>query len=275
MSFCVYIYLYIICICICVCVCVCVYKYSVFFKYFEYILASDSNNTITGYVLSVSPMKSARKNNRPYFNLDLETENEVINVFCFSPSKRQLFVESANDHTGCEIQNATVKNPTTIFVCDYSTIRAKELGFPRTNTYEFKTVCEVINEVPLNTQVNLHVVVDLTEIRYITVGNDEVPNRDGFIIDNTANMKLTLRREYTTIESGQTFDFLRLVKIKYAGEIVLQSINSTSYSTSQHQIENYEVPERNSSVQLDNVYILAIAVSVSYVCNLPCCCYPG
>ena len=128
--------------------------------------SSSEKTDVSGYVLTVSPMKSSKRTNKPYFNLDFETENEIKHVVCFSPSKRRLFENAREHHHGCEINNALVKDNNTIFVSDYSTIRPKELGFPVTNEYEYKTVNEVINEVPLDRNVNMHGVLDLDDVRF-------------------------------------------------------------------------------------------------------------
>ena len=129
--------------------------------------------TVAGYILTVSPMKYSKKNNRQYFNADLETDSAVKTAVCFSPSKRRLFEESSVNHTGCEIRNASV-NESTVFVSDYSTVHLKELGFSRTNQYEFLTIANIINEVSLNTKVNAAGAVELEPVRYVTVGTSAV-----------------------------------------------------------------------------------------------------
>ena len=113
---------------------------------FLHILDPSNKVNVTGYILNVSPLKRS-KSNKEYFNLDIETQTNVRNAVCFSPSKRLLFNEAALNHTGCEIQNAVDNEDKTLFASDYSTIKTTELGFPRTNTYKYLTLHEVINEV--------------------------------------------------------------------------------------------------------------------------------
>ena len=40
--------------------------------------------TVAGYVLTLSPKKSSKKNNRQYFNVDLETDADIKGLVCFS-----------------------------------------------------------------------------------------------------------------------------------------------------------------------------------------------
>ena len=79
-------------------------------------------------------------------------------------------------------------------------------------------------------KVNVRAAIELEETRHLT--GDEVPIRDGHLIDKTGSIKLTLWREYSEIESGKTYEFLHLMKLKYAGEVVLQSVNTTTYTVS-------------------------------------------
>ena len=232
-------------------------------------LDNQEKQNLTGYVLSVSPMKNAKKTNKQYFTADLETDSDIKNIVCFSPSKRRLFAEAANQHTGCEIRNVKVKSDdSTVFVSDYSTVQKKQLGFPRTNMYEFKSIADIINEVPLNSQVNAHGVVHVNDVRYVDVNNDEVPIREGYLSDHGGNIKLTLWREYTEIENGRTYEFLRLIKIKYGGQIVLQSTAQTAFNLSDEQIEELEAPEQFQPAILNNVGIIAVDVNETQSCGV-------
>lgn len=92
--------------------------------------AEPEEKTVIGYVLAVkNKIKNSKKSNKPYFNIDLETQKDVKSVVCFSPSKHRLFETAANERTGCEIKNVSIKDDKTVFVSDYSTLCTKELGF--------------------------------------------------------------------------------------------------------------------------------------------------
>ena len=134
--------------------------------------------------------------------------------------------------------------------------------------YEYNTVQEVINEIPLDSKVNVIGAVELEPVRHVTVNESEAPIREGHPIDNTGSVKLALWREYTEIEAGQTYEFLRLIKVKFNGEIVLQSTTQTTYQRSSNQLENYEIPERNELNTFENVSIVAIDSSDTRNCTI-------
>ena len=99
-------------------------------------------------------MKTSKRTCKQYFNI--ETENDVKSVVCFSHLKWYLFQTASDKRTGCEIKNSTVKDDqATLFVSEDSTMHRKELGFHRTNEHEFRTISKVLNEVPVDTQVNV------------------------------------------------------------------------------------------------------------------------
>ena len=156
-------------------------------------LDEQEKKNLTGYVLSVSPLKSARKSKKQYFTLDLETDSNIKNIVCFSPSNRRLFSDAINQRTGWEIRNVKLKSgESTAFVSDYSTVHQKELGFPCTNIYKYKSVADIINEVPLNSQENVHAVVHVKDVKHVTVNNEEVPIREAYLCDHCGNIRLTL-----------------------------------------------------------------------------------
>ena len=76
----------------------------------------NEKRNLIGYVLSVSPVKIAKRTNKQYFAMDLETESDIKNVICFSPSKRRLFNDAAVQRTGCKIKKVTQKaDESTVF----------------------------------------------------------------------------------------------------------------------------------------------------------------
>ena len=81
---------------------------------------------------------------------------------------------------------------TTVFISDYSTVHPKELGFERTNSYDHKFINVIINEISLDTQVNARGVDNMRDTRLITVGNDEVEIREGFLSDDTGSHKIDI-----------------------------------------------------------------------------------
>ena len=96
----------------------------------------------------------------------------------------------------------------------------------------YHTLHEVINEVPVDTRVNVRGLVMLSDTKTVIVGQNQVPIREGYIVDETGQMKITLWQEYTGIENGKTYDFLQLSKIRYGSQVILQSVHLTSYHPS-------------------------------------------
>ena len=186
------------------------------------LLLADS---ITGYVVDVSTVKVAKSSGKPYFWLEIQTADKIDSALCFSPSKRKLFNELCSERRGCSINNVKAGNHT-FYVNDYSTVEEKDLGFVYSTDIDYLTVEQVINQVALDTKVNVRGVVLLQPIHSVRVGDDEdVSIRDGHLVAENASIKLTLWREYCELfEHETTYDFKNLLKMKYSGEIRLQSL---------------------------------------------------
>ena len=213
-------------------------------------------------------MKRSKKKNQEYFNLDIETQTDVKNVVCFSPSKRALFAEAAETRTGCEIKNAKRNPGNTYFISDYSTVKSLELGFPCTNQYRIHSIVEVINEVALESKVNVSGVLVLNDTRHIMVNGQEVPIREGFVIDDTGSIKITLWREYTQLQNNVTYDFLQLIKKKHGSDVILQSIHSTTYNVSGTQIEDYQVPEISEPLVIVDTTLVGVESKTANYCPI-------
>ena len=50
------------------------------------------------------------KNNKPYFNLEIEDEKQVHHALCFSPTKKEPFKESQASQSGVHITNVNYAN---------------------------------------------------------------------------------------------------------------------------------------------------------------------
>ena len=72
------------------------------------------------------------------------------------------------------------------------------------------------------------------------VGQNEVPTREGNLIDETGSIKITLWREYTSINSNTTYDFRELVKIRYGSTVQLQTVHNSTYTVSDEPVEDYD-----------------------------------
>ena len=65
--------------------------------------ALSDNDTVTGHLHAVSPLKTSKKN-RKYFEVTLQTGREDFNrVICFPPEKRTEFVQAADNGLGVKL----------------------------------------------------------------------------------------------------------------------------------------------------------------------------
>ena len=209
-------------------------------------LGSDEEAvSVQGFVCNLSPMKTSRKN-KPYFNMDIETENKQLQpIVCFSPSKRKLFVDAVANNTGCSITNARVsKDKDTVFVTDYTKVKSTSLGFSPCFEVTYHSIHEAVNEIPLDSKVNVRGVLVLGEPQTVKVFGADVPIRNGHICDSSGNIKICLWREYAELENNRTYAFSGLVKGNYNNSVQLQTSSSTTFSE-EFPIEDFIPPQHN------------------------------
>ena len=115
------------------------------------------------------------------------------------------------------------------------------------------SINQVINQVALDSKVNVRVVVILDQTRTVRAHGEDVSIREGYLVDETSRIKLTLRREYFhLLDNRSTYDLKNVVKMKYSGEIKLQTLHNTTFSLSRQQIEDYgATPVAEEQVLLD------------------------
>ena len=179
--------------------------------------------------------------------------------------------ELCHERKGCTINNVK-SGKDVLYVKDYSTIQEKELGFPQRPDVNYMTVAQVINQVAVDNKVNVRGVVILDEIRNVRVRDEDVSIREGYLVDGNNRIKLTLWREYCDLlENRSTYDLRNLLKMKYSGELRLQSLHNTSYSRSVEQIEDYQGIPVVEGLVLANVKIDSIESSLPLCpkCNKP------
>ena len=115
-----------------------------------------------------------------------------------------------------------------IYINDYSMVQEKELGFSHNPAVDYLTVDKVLHQVPLDAKVHARGVVVLDEIRNVHSRGEEISIRDGYLVDETGRIKLTLWREYCDLlDNRSTYDLKNLLKMKYSGEIRLQTSHNT------------------------------------------------
>ena len=220
-------------------------------------------------MVDVSPVKVA-KSGKQYFRLEIQTAKKVDDALCFSPSKRRLFDELCVQRSGCVINNVK-KGKDTLYVNDYSTVEKKELGFSQNPAVEYMRIEQVINQVALDSKVNVKGLVILDDVRIVRVHGEDVNIREGHLVDETSRIKITLWREYCDLENNTTYNLRNVAKMKYSGEIQLQTLHNTTFSLSSEQIEEYEEIPIVEDVNLSNVSIGSIEASPPYCpeCSKP------
>ena len=226
---------------------------------------------MTGYVVEVSPVKVAKTSGKPYFMMEIQTAEKLNRALSFSPSKRRLFNELCADRRGCVINNVK-SGKDTLYVNEYSTVVEKKLGFNHYPKVKYMTIGEVINQVPTDAKVNVRGVVLLQEVRSVRVRSEDVNIREGHLVDESSRIKLALWREYCELlENRAVYDLKNLVKMKYSGEIRLQSLHNTTYALSEVQIEEYDpLPVLEDKV-LFNATVAAVEAAARNCteCNKP------
>ena len=74
----------------------------------------------------MSPTKMSKKN-KPYFNLELESQVQVHHAVCFSPGKKQLFQEVLENKEGVEMKKIKYgEDSETILFGEFSSVKKKE-----------------------------------------------------------------------------------------------------------------------------------------------------
>ena len=128
--------------------------------------------------MNLSPVKISRSS-RPFFNLNLELEDKSIKrAVCFAPRKRQILLEAEQSNVGVKHTNTGTYEDGTIKIDQKSTtIKQEVLGFVPELKIEICDVEKLINEVPLNTIVNVRGVVKLEEKSSVPVQGSEVTVR--------------------------------------------------------------------------------------------------
>ena len=69
--------------------------------YFYFLESAAVKRNVSGYVLFVSIVNDSKSSSRKYFKIDLETNNDVEALLCFSPSQNRFFEETTAQHSEC------------------------------------------------------------------------------------------------------------------------------------------------------------------------------
>ena len=61
-------------------------------------------NVVKGYIHDVSPVKRSVQSQKPYFNMQIQTETDLIRGVCFSPARQLEFQRTARRTAQCDVQ---------------------------------------------------------------------------------------------------------------------------------------------------------------------------
>ena len=73
-----------------------------------FLFFSISEQAIVGYLHNLSPMKTSKSNNQ-YFDLQIQTSNEVYRTVCFSPDKHPLLKRKLESSSPIKIHKYQLK----------------------------------------------------------------------------------------------------------------------------------------------------------------------
>ena len=221
--------------------------------------------------MNMSPIKSSKKTGKPYSNLHLETaDQKIVRAVCFSSVKRKLLDRAEQNQLGLHISNSTIGQDGTLKINDNSFIREENLGFKPTYRLPIHTIAEVINEIALDTHVNIEGVVITGDMDSVAVSGQQVKIKKGHICDTTGYVKLCLWREYTEVENGVSYIITNLRKTSFQNEVELQTTNTTSYRKLNKALINFIAPGEGSMELLTVEGKFAAAKLVNYTKCLFC-----
>ena len=203
------------------------------------------------------------RNNRPYFNMNLQSSDSVNQVVCFSPTKRQLVEDAHTNNARVSMKNVKSKGDGTIFVGDSSTVKIEKLGFKPNFSLPLTTIA-VINEVPAQSKINVCGHLLLEETTSVVVKGANIPIRRGHICDGTGHIKITLWRECVDVLHDTSYIFSSVVKSIYNNCPEIQTGNSTSFKKCQ------PVPDIKRPLIDDNETIETTFFGSAYVCRIKC-----
>ena len=121
----------------------------------------------------------------------------------------------------------------------------------------------------MKSKVNVNGILRLEDLKHVKVAGQEVPIRNGYICDVTGFIKLTLRREYTSLIHEKSYTFMLLVKSTFNNVCQLQTCNSTSHKLIPN-IGKYESPNKDTETKTKDSCKIIGAVFLHKVTCLFC-----
>lgn len=218
---------------------------------------SSDGETLKGFIVTMSPNKIS-KNAKPYFNLQVETEDHAVKrAVCYLPFKRRILEEAESSKSGVCITKVETYDNGTIKIGHNSSIKTESLGFKPVYKIEPTKIQHVINEVPLEEIINVSGVVMLNPTESVESHGNDVPVQKGYVCDDSGYIKLVLWREYSgVLENRRSYMLCNVKKVLWSNGIELQSTSSTAYREIE-QVADYVQPDDELISHLYNCSIVA------------------
>lgn len=203
---------------------------------------------LVGYIHKVSPSKRSRRNIE-YFNFRLQDKTGETPGVCFSPGKRNLFVEREKTKTAVKLARFNMsKDGKTIFINDMT-----KLTSPNSSEYDFqfqdttvkgknnlKTVLESSADMEM---VDVVAKVVYKDAQFRQVGSAKLKRSECIIGDESSNVKLVLwEGDIEKVNVGEVYAFGN-VRIRDDGMMEGKKLLNTTKDTSiekqnEHPLKN-------------------------------------
>lgn len=187
-----------------------------------------ANESITGFVQNVSPIRSGPKKNFSDFQLQTESDKSV-RAICFSPLKRKLFVGCENDSTPvkiCKFTRDNKEDSSDILMGDYIVVKkleTKDVSFPKKDLIAADFNLSMLQTISPQQLVSLKAkLLHLQKEQVINTPQGVLKMAEGLLVDVQGSAKITFwEDDVKKVVAGKTYEFknLRVKKDKLNGNL--------------------------------------------------------
>ena len=187
-----------------------------------------SDESISGFVQNLSPIKVGPS--KKYFDFNLQTEtNTAVRGICFSPQKRKLFDESQEKSTPIKIKKFVhdkKEGSTDILMSDNVVIdhlEVKEVSFPRKDLVPNSLNLSMLGTISLHQLITVKgKIIGLQQPQKVKMPECVLNKVDALLVDPHGSVKIVLwEDDIHKVKEGETYKFknLRIKKNKNSGEL--------------------------------------------------------
>ena len=199
---------------------------------------------LVGYVHKVSPTKRSRQNNE-YFNFSLQAKSGEQPCLCFSPAKRNIFVEREKNKTAIKLQRFNMsKDGKTIFINDMTKVVT-----PSSFEYDFQftdiTAKNLNLKTMLETCTNMDIVDFVAKVIYKDaaiqeVGSSRLKKSECIIADESSEaVKLILwQGDIDKVSVGEVYAFGN-IRFRDGNGYGTKTFNTTKDTIIEKQASHY------------------------------------